>query len=140
MIVVDASLAVKWFLSEVGSDAALAFFFEHEGSMASPDLILIEVAATFVRRANMFKAEAADMDDALDKWTKLLTERGIKLFRVSPASMRDAAFLAQTLGHPLKDCIYLGLARELDCDFVTCDARFAAKASLIYSRTRTLTV
>ena len=86
----------------------------------------------------MFKAEAADMDDALDKWTKLLTERAIKLFRLSPARMRDAAILAQSLGHPLKDCIYLGLARELDCDFITCDTRFAAKAALIYPRTRTL--
>jgi predicted nucleic acid-binding protein len=46
--------------------------------------------------------------------------------------------LAQTLGHTLKDCLYLALARELDCDFLTCDARFVAKAALLSPRARLL--
>ena len=61
MIVVDASLAVKWFLTEAGSDAASAVLAMRARSLAAPDLIIVEVAAALVRRANMDKREADEM-------------------------------------------------------------------------------
>jgi predicted nucleic acid-binding protein len=139
MIVIDASLAVKWFLVEADSSDANRFLSDFAGQIAAPDLIGIEVASALVRRADSIKAEASDMAVLVDKWAALLTQPAIRLYRGSPRRTREAARLAIELGHPLKDCIYLALARELDCDFVTCDARFAVKGSLIYPRTRTLT-
>jgi predicted nucleic acid-binding protein len=46
--------------------------------------------------------------------------------------------LAIDIGHPLKDCVYLVLAMELDCELVTCDARFAKKAKSVWGRVRVL--
>ena len=51
MIVVDASVAVKWFLVEAGSEAAPALL-ETESEIVGPDLLLIEVAGAIVRRRN----------------------------------------------------------------------------------------
>ncbi len=138
MIVVDASLAVKWFLVEVDSLDANRFLSDFAGQIVAPDLINIEVASAFVRRANSNKAEASDMAVLLDKWAILLMQPAIKLYAGSPLRTREAARIAVAMGHPLKDCLYLSLAQELGCDFITCDARFAAKAVQIYPRTRTL--
>jgi predicted nucleic acid-binding protein len=138
MIVIDASLAVKWFLVEADSSDANRFLADFAGQIAVPDLIVIEVASALVRRANSIKTEASDIVVLLDKWSALLTQPAIKLYRGTPRGTREAARLAIEMGHPLKDCIYLALARELDSDFVTCDMRFAARAMLMYPRTRTL--
>jgi predicted nucleic acid-binding protein len=138
MIVIDASLAVKWFVVEVDSDLAFAFLNSHARHLVAPDLIAIEVASTFVRRANVNKVEARDMEEALDEWAGFLSGTSIELHLATPSSICNAGLLTQTLGHPLKDCVYLGLAIELDCDFVTCDAKFAAKADMIFPRTKLL--
>ena len=138
MMVIDASLAVKWYLPEADSEAAHALYAEHAGELAAPDLIIIEVAGALVRCANADRSLMTDMDDVLDEWSALLAGASIALHRATPESVRETARLANTLGHPLKDCLYLSLAQELRCDFITCDARFAAKAVQIYPRTRTL--
>jgi predicted nucleic acid-binding protein len=48
MIVVDASVAAKWFLPEKGSSAALALQ-EGPSQLAAPDLIRMEVAAAITK-------------------------------------------------------------------------------------------
>jgi predicted nucleic acid-binding protein len=138
MIVVDASLAVKWFVAESDSVLARRVLGTWAGRMAAPDLIAVEVGSALVRQANSDKATAAYSSASLDKWVKLLGEPTIVLCRVSPENLRHAATLAMSLGHPLKDCLYLALAIELDCDFITCDGRFAAKAAELFPRTKML--
>jgi predicted nucleic acid-binding protein len=138
MIVVDASLAVKWFLTESDSGVAQQLFVDFFERMAAPDLIVIEVASSLVRHANSNRVDASLMDAALDDWAAMLIETVIRLDRGTPEKIRDAGRLAMTLGHPLKDCLYLALAIKIGCDFVTCDARFASKAALVYPRTMLL--
>ena len=137
-MVIDASLAVKWYRPEADSEAAHTFYAMHGCGLAAPDLIAVEVAGALVRCANADKSMMSVMNEVIDEWSTLLAGPSITLYRTTPERMRDAARLAISLGHPLKDCIYLALARELSCDFVTCDVRFAAKAALIYPRARTL--
>ena len=55
-----------------------------------------------------------------------------------PGTLATAAGLAVDLGHPLKDCIYLALAIELECELVTADARFAEKAKGVWDKVRVL--
>ena len=52
MIVVDASIAAKWFLAEQGSIQALAFLARFEGELCGPDLLEVEVCRTLVAAAN----------------------------------------------------------------------------------------
>ena len=138
MIVVDASLAAKWVLWEAHSDAALDFWETHVGDLAAPDLIAVEVASALVRRANMDKSLTEAMREGLMHWSRLMAGTGIQQFRVTPPRVQRAADLAMTLGHPVKDCLYLDLAAELDCPLITCDVKFAAKARGVYAAVRVL--
>jgi predicted nucleic acid-binding protein len=126
--VVDASLAAKWILRETDSPAALALLADEGRSFAAPDLIFVEVAGACVRRANMDKAVQADAIHALDEWATIWSDQTIAGYAVTPRRLLDAAELAVRLCTPLKDCLYLALAQELDCELLTCDLRFRDKA------------
>jgi predicted nucleic acid-binding protein len=138
VIVIDASVAVKWFLPEVGSDAASALLTADDVELVGPDLLAVEVCATLVRGANMVKANRADALTKLAKFKAMLDMGAVNLIRTSPGLMHQAASRAIDIGHPLKDCLYLAMAMELGCDLVTCDARFMAKAREVWDRVRVL--
>lgn len=138
MIVVDASLALKWYLDEALSDEAEAWFAENEGRIVVPPVFLIEVTGALVRRANIDNELRRASQTSIDRFVALFDEQSIRVENTELHQMAQATSLALDLGHPLKDCIYLALAMELDCDLVTCDARFAAKAKVVWARVRML--
>lgn len=140
MIVVDASVAVKWFVEELGSGLARQLLDNEKGSLHIPDIFVVEVAATLVRIANQNKASNAMSRNGLFHLIDLIDSGALVLDRTPPSQTIDAANLAIDIGHPLKDCIYLALAMELDCELVTCDAKFAAKAKGVWDRVRVLGV
>jgi predicted nucleic acid-binding protein len=137
MIVVDASLAVKWFLPEPGADDAAQLLLG-DIAMVGPDMLAVEVHATFVRGANMVKANRKDAESSIQRFQKMIVSNNVQLIRSTPLHIERSANIALELGHPLKDCIYLALAMELECDLVTCDAKFAKKAKEVWDRVRVL--
>jgi predicted nucleic acid-binding protein len=137
VIVVDASLAVKWFLPELGAEAAAALLLE-QGEIIGPDMLGVEVHATLVRGANMVKSNRLEAETAILRFQTMIESGEVTLMRSLPSQIERAATLALNLGHPLKDCIYLALAMELGCDLTTCDERFAAKAKEVWDRVRVL--
>lgn len=136
MIVVDASLATKWFVIEPDSAAALRFLQTHKGDLHGPDLLLVEVPSAIVRRANEDKAFAPQARAALSDWRAAW--ENLHRHELTAELVEGAAALAMRLGHPLADCVYLALAMAYDCDLATCDAKFQAKASRHYGRVRLL--
>ena len=140
MIVVDASVAAKWFVDEPGSELARQLLDSEKGNLHIPDIFVVEVAATLVRIANQNKSSDDVSRAGLYRLIDLIDSGALALDRTPPGQTIDAAYLAITLGHPLKDCIYLALAIELGCDLVTCDALFAEKAKVVWDRVRVLGV
>ncbi len=138
MIVVDASLALKWYFDETHSDEAGAWLVENEGDIVVPHVFLIEVLGALVRRTNIDKKLRRDSEISIARFVALFDERLIRVANTNPQQMAQAANHALDLGHPLKDSIYLALAMELGCDLVTCDARFAAKAKGVWAGVRLL--
>lgn len=132
MIVIDASVAVKWFVEEALSDQASALIAVHAGALAGPDLLCVEVSSALVRSANTVKQSRPHVAAALDRFDALIAAGGVNLHRSGHGDIRAAANLAIELGHPIKDCVYLRLAMKLDCPLVTADRRFADKARAIY--------
>lgn len=137
MIVIDASVAVKLYRDEPGSDWAHATFSEHGGQIAAPDIFAVEVAGALVREANIL-GDGTESARKLATFARLLAGPVIELRRPAPEDIERAALLAIDLAHPLKDCLYLALAMELACQLVTADARFAARARSVYDEVRTL--
>jgi predicted nucleic acid-binding protein len=136
--VIDASVAVKWFVNEQNSDLARQLLETRQGFLHIPDIFVVEVSAVLVRNANAEKANQDIFRSGLYSLIDLIDRQSLILERTSPGHVYDASNLAIRLGHPLKDCLYLVLAMQLNCDLVTCDARFAAKAKGVWDRVRVL--
>lgn len=122
--VVDASVAVKWLVTEAHSDAAIRLLDEAHTLLAllAPELIYAEAAnalRVMCRRGDFSRDDYAEAVDVLR-----MGPLGV------PAAMRDlapaAARLAVDLGHPVYDCLYLALALQENAPMVTADQRFLA--------------
>lgn len=137
VIVIDASVAVKWFLPERGADAAAEILLSDK-AIIGPDMLAVEVYATLVRGANMVKSNRDAAESFIERFQRMIAADAVQLIRSTPAQIERSANLAMDLGHPLKDCIYLALAMELDCELVTADARFAARAQEVWTKVRML--
>jgi predicted nucleic acid-binding protein len=136
--VVDASVAVKWYVIEQFTDVAITFYAENQGHLIAPDIFTVEVVAALVRRANIEKSFQPDSQKSIGNFLQLLDSGLVQARPISFKQTATAASLAIDLGHPLKDCLYLTLAMELGCELVTCDTRFAAKAKGVWDGVRVL--
>jgi predicted nucleic acid-binding protein len=116
-LVVDASIACKWYFPEEHQGAALRLL---SGShvLSAPDLIIVEfanVAWKYVRRG------AATVGEARNALNALL---GVPLTIHAAADLMPAAFdLACETGRTAYDCLYLALAYAEGCQLVTADER-----------------
>ncbi len=117
-VVVDASVAIKWFVPEIHADAARRLLREGM-TLLAPDLIWAEVANALWRkwRDKELSAEAVQ---------SILTDfRRYPLHIHSGESLYDEAWLvAQGSGRTFYDSLYLALAMSDGCLLVTADLRF----------------
>ena len=132
MIVIDASVGVKWFLDEHDASVAEQLLIERSGRIIAPDLFLVEVAGALVRIANEDKATGDLMQSALVRLSTMALEREFHTIRSDEDVVQEAGRLAISLGHPIKDCLYLQHAIAQGVPLVTADAIFRRKAVLRY--------
>jgi predicted nucleic acid-binding protein len=113
--VIDASVALKWFVDEDGSVQAAALLAGLD-LLIAPDLVLAEVGNAAwkavhngTKHPEQFDHAAARLPAASDELTPL-------------ASLsRRAAVIALALDHPVHDCCYLALAEARGATLVTAD-------------------
>lgn len=120
MMVVDASIAVKWLAPEKGSDLAEKILASGE-SLIAPDLVFSEVAnvlATKHRRGELTEPQALERIASLSTFLPITTS--------TQALAHTALELSCTLGHPAYDCFYAALAWRRGCPLITDDRRFRA--------------
>lgn len=117
--VVDASVAVKWLVTEAYSDEA-AELLNGQLALVAPELLFAEVTNALwamCRRGDIARKDLAEAVDVLKSAPLAI-----------PASMRQlapsAARLAVDLNHPAYDCYYLALAMQEQYPVVTADRRF----------------
>lgn len=119
-LVIDASIAVKWLVEERGTPEALAL--RQKAKLIAPELLVAECANILwkkVKREELLKQEA------------LLAARllqGAEIELLPTRSLFEAATrMSIEIDHPAYDCLYLALAVEKECPFVTADERFLRK-------------
>ena len=119
-LVVDASVALKWFVGEAGSDRAVALL-DGDEPLIAPDLVVAEVcnaAWKSLRRREIDEAQFAEVaTDVAQAFQRL-----VPLERL----VRRAAALARELDHPVYDCFYLALSESEGAALVTADRRLLA--------------
>lgn len=136
MIVVDASVAVKWLVPEAG-EAAADELLSTGGPLLAPALIRVEVAAAIARKVRFDEIPFQTGESALGRWFQLLLNALVTLVP-DEADLAGAWQLATELKHPLQDCLYLALALRLRTPLITADKKFTEKARPVYSEVRLL--
>lgn len=121
MIVVDASVAIKWLVREKGHEQALAAC---EGEvLVAPDRPLLEVANVLRRKMKQGEIGFDHAKPAVELVPGLIDT-------VVPSAdlLEDAFLIADRLDHSVYDCAYLACARHIDALLLTADQRFFNKA------------
>lgn len=119
-LVIDASIAIKWVIEEEGTAEAL--LLRKKARLRAPDLLAAECANILWKKAQRKELSAEEALFAAG----LLQAADIELTPTRPL-MAAATRIAIELDHPAYDCVYLALAAESDCPFVTADDRLLRK-------------
>ena len=120
--VIDASIAVKWVVEEDGTSEALTL--RRRAKVTAPELLVAECANILWKKVQR---------DELSKDEALLAARLLQAAEIEFLPTRylleAATQIAIELNHAAYDCLYLALAAERDCRFVTADESFVRKLS-----------
>jgi predicted nucleic acid-binding protein len=103
--VLDASVAVRWLVPEIGTAEALQLL-RSDRSWLAPRLLLVEVGSALRRKvvgAELMQADAMDAVAALSA----SVDNGLIRLAEEELLVAHALALALRLGHKLPDCVYL---------------------------------
>jgi predicted nucleic acid-binding protein len=121
MLVVDASVAAKWFVVEPGRPEARRLL-DGRHRLIAPELIVAEVVNVIWKRLNGGAIDRLQAADVPRELPQLFAE----LCPLAPLAERALA-VAEELRHPAYDCFYLALAEAKEARLVTADRRFAQR-------------
>ncbi len=119
-VVTDASVAVKWFVPEIHSAAALRLL-DPAFIISAPDLIGPELGNTVWKKVRRQEITADEATEILTAFPKV----GVEIYP-SGTLLIAASDLAVALEHTVYDSLYLALAIALDCALITADRKFHA--------------
>jgi predicted nucleic acid-binding protein len=119
--IVDASVAVKWFVAETDSSVADELSASNHRLFA-PRLIITEVANALTRKAMAGLMSVAEACVYLRSLPHYFDDVLAVDDLIEPA-LENAC----TIRHPIYDLVYLEAARRLDAQLITADHKFTAK-------------
>jgi len=120
--VIDASVAIKWFVREKGHEEARRLLEKPE-TLHAPDLLVPELTNVAWKKA-MRGEIGRDHAVAI---ARVIRSGALMLY--SSALFHERALeLAFALDHPVYDCIYLACAEALGGTFITADLAFVEAA------------
>lgn len=123
MIILDASIVVKWFSEEEYTEKALAIrerIRMGEERVIVPDLLLYELANALKYNPSF---DANDVSDAL---TSIL-DMDLEIVTPIPEIINLAVALAFDYNITVYDAFYIALAKDLELTFITADRRLCER-------------
>jgi predicted nucleic acid-binding protein len=130
MIVVDASVAVKWFIPEPGEEAA-AQLLDGKTGLIAPALIRLEVTAAIIRRYREGHLPEKKAREGAFAWEAMLEHRLVRL--VPDAELfSEAVQMAFLARHTLADCLYLATAKKFALPVITADKPMQERGARAY--------
>lgn len=124
MIVLDASVIIKWFVQEEDSDTALQFkeqLLHGDEEIAVPDLLIYELT-------NALRFKKGVTEEAITAITPSLFHLGFEIITPTEKLIRDALHVSFMTDLSIYDAIYLALANELNVSCIIADARILRQA------------
>ena len=116
-LTVDASVVVKWYVTEANSEEARALL-GHRLERHAPDFVLIELANIFWKKARL-----REIGDPQPYFRELSRVREAVVLTSSADLIERAAEIAAQIDHPVYDCLYIACAEATGSALVTADRR-----------------
>jgi predicted nucleic acid-binding protein len=121
-LVVDSSVAVKWFVVEPYSAEAHRILDEYQNgniALLAPDLVYAEIGNIVWKKYLFQGLDAADAQDILKEFQAVH-------FDITPAAalLDDAYQIAVRHRRTVYDALYLALGQYESCQMVTADEKF----------------
>ena len=123
MIILDASVVVKWFSEEEYTEKALAIrerIRMGEERVIVPDLLLYELANALKYNPSF---DANDVSDALTS----IFDMDLEIVTPIPEIINLAVALAFEYNITVYDAFYIALAKDLELTFITADRRLCER-------------
>ena len=116
--IIDASVAIKWFVTEPGRESALVLLtevFENPRQFAVPELFFFELAHVFHRVLPQATTQQVNL-------LEQVTVFGWQRFVMTPELLRETRHF-QSLGLSGYDGSYVALAKQLKGRWITADRK-----------------
>ncbi len=135
-IVIDSSVAFKWVVTEIHSDKARAIREAYDQGLAellAPDIFPSELAHALTRAERQRRIQVGE---AQDLWNDVIASAS----RLEPSLplLPRAIEISSAEWAGLYDCLYVALAEQKGCEFVTSDDRLVAKLKPKFSFVKAL--
>lgn len=122
ILVVDAGVAIKWFVREASHEEALRLL-DHPDTLQAPDLLAAEVTNIAWK-----KSRIGEIGERQAVEIARTIRQGVPLLHPSALFNERALELAFALDHPIYDCLYLACAEIVDGTVITADGKFHGTA------------
>ena len=122
-LTVDASVVVKWFVSEPLFDNA-RLLLAHRLELHAPDMVLAEFANVICKKVRRRELPASPR--YLDELSNL---REIMMLHPGDDLIERAMQIALEIAHPVYDCLYLACAEGTASTLVTADRKLVNKVA-----------
>ena len=116
-LTVDASIVIKWYVSETYSEEA-RLVLGHRLERYAPDFVLIELANILWK-----KARRSEIGDPHAYFQELSRVREAVVLSSSANLIERAAEIAAQIDHPVYDCLYITCAEATGSTLITADRR-----------------
>ena len=113
----DASVVVKWYVSETHSEEARVLL-GHRLERFAPDFVLVELANIFWKKARL-----REIGDPHAYFQELSRIREAVVLSSSADLIERAAQVAAQIDHPVYDCLYIACAEATGSTLMTADRR-----------------
>ena len=122
-LTVDASVVVKWYVSETHSEEARVLL-AHRLERFAPDFVLVELANIFWKKARL-----SEIGDPHAYFQELSRIREAVVLSSSADLIERAAQIAAQIDHPVYDCLYIACAETTGSALITADRRLRDKVA-----------
>ena len=117
---VDASVVVKWYVSERYSEEA-RLLLGHRLERLAPDFVLVELANIFWKKARL-----REIGDHQRYFQELHRVREAVVLSPSADLIERAAQIAAQIDHPVYDCLYIACAETTGSLLITADRKLGS--------------
>lgn len=121
ILVVDASIAVKWAFKEEYSEIAEKLLYSGI-KLVAPDLLLMEVSNTIWKKCRRNEIISSEIERILQSITSVFDE-----IRPSGSLFPRPLILSTLIDQPVYDCVYLSMAELYQIKVLTADQRFFSR-------------